>query len=68
MVRIYRILAGSCWGLGLLSLVAAVTLKLIPTWAERLNTAPRSGLILASALFLCVLATREMERLNSPSA
>lgn len=68
MARIYRMLAGSCWGLGLLSLMAAVALKLIPAWAERFDMAPRGGLIFASALFLCALATCEMERLQSPSA
>ena len=62
MVRVYRILVGTCWGLGLISLVAAVALKLQPAWAEMLNVAPRGALIFASALFLCALSTQEMQR------
>jgi hypothetical protein len=68
MARINRFLAETCWVLGLLSLLAGVVLKLVPTWAEMLNTAPRGGLILASSLFLCALATREIERSNRPVA
>ncbi|MFQ5818130.1 MAG: hypothetical protein ACE5H2_09295 [Terriglobia bacterium] len=63
MTYLYRILVGTCWGLGVLSLGAAMILKLAPVWAEMLNTPPRGGLIFASALFLCALATREMQRL-----
>ena len=65
---IYRILVGACWGLGFLSLIAAVALKLMPRLTEMVNTTPRGGLIFASALFLCALATREMERLESPTS
>lgn len=68
MARLYRILVESCWGLGVLSLLVAVVLKLAPAWAEMVRAAPRGGLILAGVLFLCVLATREMERLGSPTA
>lgn len=65
MSRIYRILLEACWGLGVLSLGVAVVLKLVPAWAEMVRGTPRGGLVLAGVLFLCVLATREMERLPS---
>ncbi|MDA2914179.1 hypothetical protein MYX77_09530 [Acidobacteriia bacterium AH_259_A11_L15] len=68
MSRIYRILVESCWGLGVLSTLVAVALKLVPTWAEMVRTTPRGGLVLAGVLFLCVLATRKMERLQSPAS
>ena len=43
MSRIYRILVESCWGLGVLSTLVAVALKLVPTWAEMVRTTPRGG-------------------------
>ena len=67
MASVYRIVLGVCWGLGLLSLVAAVVVKLVPAWGEMASTTPRGGLIFASTLFLCALATREMQKAASPS-
>ncbi len=67
MSRAYRVLIGVSWGLGLLSLALGATLRLLPSLAERMNTTPRGGLILAGVLFLCALATREMERMTCPS-
>lgn len=34
MARVYRILMEACWSLGVLSLVIAVLLKLLPAWAD----------------------------------
>jgi len=67
MTRIYRILFQACWGLGILSLLAGMVLKLLPAWADRLATSPRGGLALAAVLFLCALATAEMGKKTSPS-
>jgi hypothetical protein len=61
MARVYRIIVKACWGLGVLSLVIGVAIKLFPDWGVRLDTSPRGGLILAVTLFLCALATRAME-------
>jgi hypothetical protein len=61
MTRVYRIIVKACWGLGVLSLVIGVAIKLFPSWALRLDTSPRGGLVLAAALFLCALATRAIE-------
>ncbi len=66
MARIYRILVGACWGLGVLSLVMGVAIRIFPSWAERFNTSPRGALILAGTLFLCTLATRAQEA-NGPA-
>jgi len=68
MARIYRRVFELCWGLGYLTLLLAVVLKLVPTWAENLTVSPRGGLILAGVLFLGALATREMERAAPPAS
>lgn len=62
MARIYRFLVTVFWGVGLLSILGGVVLKLVPSWAERLSTSPRGGLIFAGVLFLAALTTREMEK------
>ncbi len=68
MARIYRILVGVSWGLGLLSMMVGAVLKLVHGWAAAWNTSPRGGMIFAGTLFLCALATREMERSVSPTS
>jgi hypothetical protein len=64
MTQIYRIVFQSSWALGLLSIVAAVVIKLLNLDAK-LTVAPRTGFVVASAFFLCALATREMQRAQS---
>lgn len=61
MKQLYHILVEFCWAAGVLALLAAVALRFLPTWGETLVLTPRGALIFASALFLCTLATREME-------
>jgi len=68
MARICRILFQACWGLGILSLLAGIVLKALPTLADRLGTSPRGGLALAAVLFLCALATREMGKTATPGS
>jgi hypothetical protein len=62
MARLYSIIVELCWGLGVLSGVAAVLIKLVPSWSPMTNASPTGGLLLSSTLFLCALATREMEQ------
>lgn len=66
MARLCRSLVQLCWGLGLLCMLTAVVFRLVPTLAKQTTLDPRGGLILAGVLFLCALATREMERTVSP--
>ena len=66
MSRVYRSLAGACWVVGFLSMVVGVVLRLVPTLYQKTPVPPRGILILAGVLFLCVLATREMERTGTP--
>ena len=61
MAQIYRIVLRACWTLGLVSMLAAVIIKLAHLSAT-LTIAPHTGFIVASAFFLCALATREMQR------
>jgi hypothetical protein len=60
-MKIYDVISRLCWGLGLLSMLAALVIK----WrhlAGTLDIAPHTGFVVASALFLCALATRDMSR------
>ena len=66
MARVYRIVVKACWGLGVLSLVLGVAIRLFPSWAAQLDVSPRGGLVAAATLFLCALATRAMEGSESP--
>jgi hypothetical protein len=62
MARLYRSLIPACWVVGWLCLLVGIFLKFAPKLADKAHLSPRAGLILAGVLFLCVLATREMER------
>ena len=68
MSRAFRVLIAVSWGLGLLNLVAGIVLKLVPTLIQRTSTTPRGSLVFAGVLFLCALATREMERATTPTS
>ena len=67
MASLYRIIFGASWGLGVLSLAGSVVLKLIPDGKAMVNATSQGGFLLASTLFLCALATREMQRVQSPT-
>lgn len=60
MSQFYRVVVLLSWWLGMLSLLAALVIRL-GNLALRVNIQPRSMLLLAMVLFLCVLATRKME-------
>lgn len=61
MTQIYRLILPACWVLGLLSMLAGVIIKLAHL-SGTLTIAPHTGFIVASAFFLCALATREIQR------
>ena len=61
MMRVYRILVEFCWAAGLFGLVVAAVVRFLPSVAKGVAISPRGALIFASTLFLCTLATREME-------
>jgi hypothetical protein len=67
MSKVYRTVLEVCWGLGVICTVAVIVLKLLPILQNKLNVSPRSGLILAAVLFLCVLATGEARKTLPPS-
>ncbi len=58
MTKIYRIVCQLSLVLGLLSILAAVLVKLLHLEA-RVATTSHTAFIVASAFFLCSLATRE---------
>lgn len=62
MHKVYGSVVELCWGLGLISLVAVVVLKLLPILQDKLGVTPRGGMLLAAVLFLCVLATGEARK------
>jgi hypothetical protein len=53
------------WWLGMLSLLVALVIRLADL-TFKVNIQPRSMLLVAGVLFLCVLATRKIE--NAPVA
>ena len=66
MARLCRSLIRVCWGLGLFCMLAGVLIRLAPNVAQKTALESRGVLIFAGVLFLCALATREMERTVSP--
>lgn len=63
-MKMYRVISQLTWTLGLLSLVAAVVVKLLVerVYPMHIGVEPRTLVIMACAFFLCTLATREMAR------
>jgi hypothetical protein len=54
------------WGLGLITTLFAVLLKLAPSLEDTFTTRSHFVLLFAAVLFLCAMATGEMERAMSP--
>ena len=66
MTGVYRAVGKASWVLGVISLILGLLLKLVTQWKDvNWRYTPRGALILAAVLFLCALATREMERWGS---
>ena len=68
MARLCRSLIRVSWGLGLLCTVLGVLIRLVPYLEAKSTFTARGVLILAGVLFLCALATREMERTVTPGS
>ena len=66
MARLCRSLFELCWVVGWLSMLTGVLFRLVPILTKKTTLDSRGGLIFAGVLFLCALATREMERTVSP--
>ena len=58
MTQMYRIICQLSLSLGLLSILGAVIIKMLHLEA-RLTTTSHTAFVVASAFFLCSLATRE---------
>ena len=67
MSKVYSIVLGLAWGIGVICTAAVIVLKLLPILQDKLNLSPRSGVIMAAVLFLCVLATGEVRKTLPPS-
>lgn len=67
MTRVYRAISGLTWALGLAGLVFSTVLRFSAGLAARFNLNPRGGLIFAGTLFLCALATSQMEHSDATS-
>ncbi len=59
MSKVYRGLLQVCWVLGVISLVAVIVLRIRPALQLTVGVSPHSGMLMAAAFFLCVLATSE---------
>ena len=66
MKQLLRIVFQLSWWLGLLSILAAVVVKLLQA-EQRVHVRGGTLFVVAGAFFLCALATREMQR-PDPSA
>jgi multidrug transporter EmrE-like cation transporter len=66
MTQLLRIVFQLSWWLGLLSIVAAVVVKLLQL-EQRVTVTGHTLFLVASAFFLCALATREMQRAGAPT-
>ena len=66
MLRLYRMIIMACWGLGLITTLFAVLLKIMPSLQVTFDTAAHFVLLFAVVLFLCASATGEMVRITSP--
>ena len=62
MTRAMRLIGDITYWLGLIGMVVSVVVRLVPSLAARSPLPPRGGLIMAGCLFLCTLASREMEK------
>ena len=67
MSKVYDRLLEICWGLGLISLVGSLILRIAPGLVSKLGVSPRGGLILAGVLFLCAMATGEVKKIPPPA-
>jgi uncharacterized membrane protein len=65
MTQIYRIVFVLSWVLGVVSILAAVVIKLLLLEPRAMVTG-HTLFIVAGTFFLCALATREMQRSSSP--
>ncbi len=61
MAQILRLVVQLSWFLGLLSIVAAVIVKLLQM-EQHARVTGHTLFLVASTFFLCALATREMQR------
>ena len=62
MARVYRSVRELSWVMGVLSLFAALLVRLVPGLVEKYGFSARGGLVLAAVLFLCVLASNEAQK------
>jgi len=59
MAKVYRSALEVSWAIGVLSLIAAFVVRLVPGFIEKYGFSARGALVLAAVLFLCVLASGE---------
>jgi len=63
MKQLMRLVVNLSWWLGLLSVVAAVVIKFLH-YEQRASVTAHTMFMIAATFFLCVLATREMEKMS----
>jgi len=68
IAQIYMRMSRIMWGLGMGSMLASVVLKASPHWSGKLSVSPHGVLDFAGVLFLCALATREVQRTVAPGS
>ena len=61
MTQLLRLVVQLSWWLGILNIVAAVVIKLLQA-EQRAHVTGHTLFLVAGTFFLCVLATREMQK------
>jgi uncharacterized membrane protein len=64
MTQLFNVIFKLSWALGLLSILVAVLIKALALEA-RLTVTSHTAFLIAGTFFLCALATREMQRMQS---
>ena len=65
MSQLYNTLGRVSWALGIVTMLGGVVLKVMPAWSSRFDVSPHGIEVFAGALFLCVLASRDLGRSTS---
>ena len=63
MKQLMRLVINLSWWLGLLNIVGAVVIKLLK-YEQKASVTGHTLFLVAATFFLCVIATREMERMS----
>jgi hypothetical protein len=65
MTKVYRLIMGVSYWLGVVSLIASIALRFWAGLSARFYLSPRGALLFAAGLFLCAIASYTAARLET---